>query len=129
MKKNFLKDLHFDFRILWIVAVIALFFLVMDFNNRVSELLRLNADRDAIATRVANLQATEQGLKDQIFYATSDRAVEEWARSQGHMVREGDVPIVPIAPKNITPEPKITPQPTPQPVQNWQVWEALFFGR
>jgi cell division protein FtsB len=127
--KNFLKKLRFDKRILWIFLVVILFFLVLDFNNRVSDLLRLNADRDDIATKVANLQATEQSLKGQIAFATSDAAVEEWARSQGHLIREGDVPIVPIAPPNYTPEPIVTPIPTPQPVENWQVWQALFFGR
>jgi cell division protein FtsB len=126
--KNFLKKLRIDKQILWIVVIALLFFLVMSFNTRVSELLRLNADRDTIATNVANLKATEQTLKNQIAYATSDVAVEEWARTQGHMIREGDYPIVPIVPAKETPQPKITPQPTPEPVENWQVWQALFFG-
>ncbi len=127
--KKFLKHLHFDARFLWIGVVVILFLLVMDFNNRVGELLRLNADRDDISTQVANLQATQQSLKAQIAYATSDVAVEEWARSQGHLVRDGDVAIVPMAPPNDTPVPQITPSPTPQQVENWQVWQALFFGR
>ncbi len=126
--KKFLKNFHFDMRFLWIGVVVILFLLVLDFNNRVSELLRLNADRDDISTQVANLQATQQSLKAQIAYATSDVAVEEWARSQGHLVREGDNPIVPLVPPNYTPAPVVTPSPTPEQVENWQVWQALFFS-
>ncbi|HEX2979416.1 MAG TPA: hypothetical protein VHO48_04035 [Anaerolineaceae bacterium] len=117
-----------DKRILWVGVVVVLVLLMMDFNNRMSELLRLEDERDKVSTDVGYLESTQDHLRTQIAYATSEVAVEEWARSEGHMAREGDVAVVPVSPLGFTPVPQITPAPTAKPVQNWEVWQALFFG-
>ena len=67
-------------------------------------------------------------LEYQITKASSDQTVEEQARSEGHMIQEGDQPMrilgdeSPAQPENIVP----TPIPTPKP--NWQQWWDLYFG-
>ncbi|MCL4560024.1 MAG: septum formation initiator family protein [Chloroflexi bacterium] len=118
-----------DRRILWIGALIILVLLMMDFNNRMSELLRLNTQHDQISTEVADLVSTQQSLEAQIAYATSDVAVQEWARQEAHLAQPGDIPIVPVAPPGSTPQPPVIAVPTAVPVNNWQVWQALFFGK
>ncbi len=115
-------------KILAAVGLIFLAFLILDFNNRVEELFRLSAERDMMATQVAELKATEYVMQTHIAYANSDAAAEKWAREEAFMARPGDEPII------MLPDPKYTPQPTPQPVitpvvvSNWQVWGLLFFG-
>jgi cell division protein FtsB len=117
-----------DRRLLWAGALVILILLMMDFNNRMGEMLRLNDQRKDMSAHMTQLVSTQQSLKERIAYATSDVAVQEWARQEGHMIQPGDVPIVPIGSEGqATPTPSVQ-VPTMQAVQNWQVWEALFFG-
>ena len=115
-------------KIIGIVAVALLMLLMMNLNSRLSEYFRLSNTRDKLGVVVDNLQATKLGLDTQVAYATSDQAVEEWARSEAHLARPGDKVIIPITPVGQTPVPQVQTTPTVQPVDNWQVWWALFFG-
>jgi cell division protein FtsB len=116
-------------KIVAVLGLVILAYLVLDLNHRISELMRLTAERDAMATEVYNIKQTESFLESQIAYANSDSAVEEWAREEAFMARSGDHPIM------MLPDPKFTPQPTPEPVttpviyQNYQIWGELFFGQ
>ncbi len=117
-----------DKRILWVLVLVVLIVLMLDFNNRVSELLRLSAQKDEVSTQVYGLERTEEMLKTQIAYATSAVAVEQWAREEGGLSRPGDFPIVPISPGGSTQAAPTLTAPTPQAVANWEVWQILFFG-
>jgi hypothetical protein len=100
---------------------------VIEFNNRLEELNRLNDQRDhmrALATQAAQTQAA---LQTQVAYAASTEAVEEWARTQGHYIQEGDQPVVPLGKPGSAPAVVQTPVPSPTPMQNWEIWWALFF--
>jgi cell division protein FtsB len=111
-----------------IAGIFVLFYLVLDLNGRLQDMTRLTGDRDTAATEVAELEATVYSLNTQVAYATSDVAVEEWARQQGRLTRPGDVLIVPLpAEGEVTPQVQITPTVTPEPVQNWEIWRELFF--
>lgn len=118
-----------DKRVLAIIGVLILIFLMMDFNNRMNELTRLNSQRDELYTQEAQLANTQQYLNTQIAYATSDKAVQDYARNEGKMVQPGDHPIVPVAPSASTIQPTITPTTVGAQVYNWQRWYALFFGQ
>lgn len=109
-------------------AVIILFFLVMDLNSRLISLNRLSKEQKAMQTEVYGLQVTSTALADEIILANSDLAVDIWAREEGHMTREGDILVVPVAPPGATPVPIFAPTPTPQAVRNVDVWWAIFFG-
>jgi cell division protein FtsB len=128
MIERFTRIFSSSKKILAAAGLIFLAFLILDFNNRVEELFRLSAERDAMATEVADFRTTEQALQTQIAYANSDAAAEKWAREEAFMARPGDKPII------MLPDSKFTPQPTPEPVvtpmvvSNWQVWGLLFFG-
>ncbi|NMC53572.1 MAG: hypothetical protein GYA48_08025 [Chloroflexi bacterium] len=102
--------------------------LIADLNSRLMEMDRLNQERDQMATRYYWVTSTEAVLKTQIAYAQSDAAVEEWAREEGHMMKEGDVVIVPMVPKDATEQPEILPTATPQVVEEIDAWRAIFFG-
>ena len=119
----------FNRRLLWAGALIIFVLLMMDFNNRLGEMLRLKDEHAQTSVRLTQLVATRQSLQTQIAYATSDVAVQEWARQEGHMALAGDVPIVPIAPAGSTPTPQAAPTAVVQTAANWQVWDALFFGK
>lgn len=109
-----------------LAAVVILALVMMNINARLGEYYRLSAERDRLKTEVAQLTSTYQVLVTQMAYAQSDLAAEDFARN-AHMVREGEKLVVPLTPAgNPTPTPVSTPV-APVPIQNWQVWWALFF--
>ncbi len=110
-----------------IVTVGLMVLLVIGFNNRITRLRQLENEAEEVSAVVTLLEATHDTLETQIAYATSDAAVEGWAYEEARMIREGDHPIAPIAPEESTPIPSIVTVPTPQQVENWQYWKALFF--
>lgn len=112
-----------------IAAAIILFFLVMDLNSRLNELSRLSAQRDEVATVVSELESTLSVLRTQVEFARSEGAVEEWAYSEGKMVRPGEILVIPLSPPGTTPQPILLPTQIVVPVQNWEIWIALILGR
>jgi hypothetical protein len=113
---------------LMIIGLAVLVLLVMDFNNRMAELKRLSSQREEVAAEVTSLLQTQTHLETQITYATSEAAVMEWAYQEGHWLREGDVPVVPL-PDGSAPEPTPVPVPTQTQQSNWEIWFSLFFDR
>ncbi|HQK43298.1 MAG TPA: septum formation initiator family protein, partial [Anaerolineaceae bacterium] len=83
-----------DRRVLLVIGVVVLVFMMMDFNNRMVRSLKLEKQERQLQTRVAALIQTKQRLEADIAYANSDRAVEEWAREEAKLIKEGDVPII-----------------------------------
>jgi cell division protein FtsB len=126
---DFLQKIHLDTRRAVLIGVIILLVaLMMDFNNRLSELLNLNEQKDKVIIKVTALAITARALDTQIAYATSEAAVGEWARQEGHMAKPGDIPIVPLAPAGYTPQPTPTQMVVATQVSNWQIWWAVIFG-
>lgn len=124
-----MKDFHFSRkRIATILIVLVAVLLVMDLNSRLGDLFRLSRKRNIVNTQVAGLELTRDVLKSRIAYATSEAAVEDWARNEAHMVQPGDQPIIPLSTQQATPTRQFVPSPTPFPYKNWQIWQALFFG-
>jgi cell division protein FtsB len=115
-------------QIVVIVVLVIFVFLMMDFNSRVTRLVRLTDQHDSMNEKVNELQSTEEIVLTQVAYATSDLAVNEWARVDGHLSKSGDHPIILIPPKDITPTPVVVATSTSQVVSNWQVWKSLLFG-
>ncbi|MBN2257895.1 MAG: hypothetical protein JW704_08730 [Anaerolineaceae bacterium] len=125
----FFEKIHLDARrAVLIIVILLLVGLMMDFNSRLSELLNLNEQKDKVILRVTALAETAKVLDTQIAYATSEAAVGEWARQEGHMSKPGDIPIVPLAPAGYTPQPTPTQMIIATQVSNWQIWWAVIFG-
>ena len=115
-------------KIIGLGAVVLLMLLMMNLNSRLNEYFRLTGERDRMSTQVSDLRATKIALETQVAYATSDEAVEEWARSEAHMAQPGDQVIVALTPDNQAAPPVVEVTPTLPVVENWEVWWALFFG-
>ena len=112
---------------LFIVGLIILATLIMDFNGRMADLRRLTAEESAVSARLAGATATMAALQVEITQAASDAAVREWAYNS-HMVMPGDQPAIPLQPPGVELKPTPTPAPNPTEVSNWQAWVSLFTG-
>ena len=113
-----------------VLALIALLvFLVIGFNNRMSEQRQLAAQADKIRAELYELRLTEANLDSQIAYANSDTAVEEWAYEEAHWTRPGDQPVVLIPGTEGQPAMQLETVFETTKVENWQVWWVLFFDR
>lgn len=115
-------------QIIVLAAFVVLFFLMMDLNNRLGDLNRLDTQLVKIETSVGDLKATEAALSTQIIFSTSEAAMSEFARNHG-MIQEGEKLIVPLSEGTPQTQVELLPEPTPQPVENADVWWALFFGK
>jgi cell division protein FtsB len=115
-------------QLLIIAGFVVLFFLLMDLNARLSDLTRLNTQLEDMETEVGGLRLTQDSLKSQIAFATSEAAVNEYARNAG-MIREGEKLIVPLPAGTPMPEQSMQPTATPFQVENRDIWWALFFGK
>lgn len=110
-----------------IAGFVVLFFLLMDMNNRLNDLNRLNNQLSQMDTEVSGLQSTQDELKAQIEFATSEAAVNQYARNSG-MIREGEKLIVPLPAGTVAANQVVTPTPEAADVHNQDIWWALFFG-
>lgn len=110
------------------IGILVLVFIVLEFNRRLEELNMLNRQNELIQTQATQAIQTQLALQTQVAYAGSDAAVEEWARTDGHYVQEGDLPVVPVGQPGNPPIEASTPTPVPTQPANWEVWWDLFFG-
>jgi hypothetical protein len=115
-------------RVAVLIGILILVFIVLEFNRRLEELNMLNAQSRLVQTQATQAVQTQLALQTQVAYASSEDAVEEWARTDGHYIRDGDLPVVPLAEPGSAPIAVSTPTPVPTQPSNWQVWWDLFFG-
>ena len=114
-------------RVAVLIGILILVFIVLEFNRRLEELNMLNAQSRLVQTQATQAIQTQLALQTQVAYASSEDAVEEWARTDGHYIQDGDLPVVPLAQPGSSPIAATTPIPTPP--ANWEVWWDLFFGK
>ena len=110
------------------LGVFVLILLVIEFNSRLEELNQLNDQRTEVRVAATQAMQTQMALQTQVAYASSTEAVEEWARTEGHYVRDGEQPVIPVGLPGSEPVVIATPTPLPTPMPNWQEWWKLFFG-
>ena len=116
-------------RVAAMIGILILVFVVLEFNRRLEELQMLNEQNEIVHMQATQAMQTQTSLQTQVAYAGSNAAVEEWARTDGHYIQDGDLPVVPIGGPGAAPVEANTPVPTPTPMQNWEVWWNLFFGK
>lgn len=124
-----MKSILIDWRRVAIIAgVLFLVVVIVDFNARLEDLDRLNRQADITRAEATQAALTKVALESQVAYVDSDQIVEEQARSEGHMIQEGDHLVIILGDEGTAlPEnPEPTPIPTPKP--NWQKWWDLYFG-
>jgi hypothetical protein len=115
-------------RVLVLIGILALVFIVLEFNRRLEELNMLNRQNQIIQTQATQAIQTQFALQTRVAYAGSDVAVEEWARTDGHYIQDGDLPVVPVGQPGAPPVEASTPMPAPTRLPNWEIWWNLFFG-
>jgi len=124
-----MKNLHIDFRKFSIyIALVVIFFLLMGLSARYNELTKLSDQNKIMQTEVVALRITNSHIETQIGYATSEVAVEEYAREKGYMVKPGEVLIVPLSSTELTPTPVVQPTIETKSLTNWKIWYELFFS-
>jgi hypothetical protein len=111
------------------LGIFMLILAVIEFNTRLEELNRLNDQRNEVRAIATQSIQTQMALQTHAAYAASTAAVDEWARTEGHYVMEGDQPVIPIVQPGSEPVIIATPAPIPTPMQNWEVWWKLFFDK
>ena len=122
------KQIFSDKKVIILGVFVVFIFLMMDLNTRLSDLHRLSVQRDQMQTDVYKLEETKASLMKQLAYATSEVAVEEWARVYNRLAQPGDQIIIPLPSGGITPTPVVVETPVARDVQKWEVWKALFFN-
>jgi cell division protein FtsB len=123
-----MKKILKDKRVIVVALIVILVLLLMDFNQRMVLLTKMRGQEEELEQEYSQLQSTRNALETQIAFANSDLAVEKWAREEGGMVQEGDIPIILLPPSD--PVPTKTPEQTTivDEVEKWQIWRELFFG-
>ena len=89
-------------RLLLILVIIVLVFLMMDFNNRMSTMLRLDKQEKALQTKMVQLQETYTALEARMEYAQSDKARRN-GPGGSHLVKPGDEPLIPELVRSLPP--------------------------
>ena len=115
-------------RVAVMIGIFALVFIVLEFNRRLEELNMLNKQHELAQTQATQAVQTQLALQTQVAYAGSTAAVEEWARTDGHYIQDGDLPVVPVGQPGASPIESNTPTPAPTQMAKWEVWWNLFFG-
>jgi hypothetical protein len=124
-----MSNLPINLRRVFVAAgILILMFMVMDFNTRLENLNRLNDQREVAREQATQAMQTELAMRTAVAYATSDQAVEDWARSEARYQKPGDQPVVPLGQPGGEPVISSTPTPIPTPKPNWLIWQELFFG-
>lgn len=119
-------------QIMFAVILAVALMLAVSFSGRITASRELNRIRDQIVQEIELLKREQADLLARLEYVNSDAFVEAWARSEGKMIREGEVLIIP-KPSTTLLQTAPTPQNTvpvqtslPEP-ENWQLWWQLFF--
>lgn len=120
-------------QVMFAVIVAIALMLAVNFSSRVAADRELRRVRDAVEAEIEQLKREQAALIDRLNFVQSDAFIEQWARSQGRMVREGEVLLVlfPMMESAATPtEPVVFATPAPLATETpptWHAWWALFF--
>ena len=110
------------------MAAVALFTAV-DFGRRVAAIYRLRREKARLEQEIAQEEARREELEAYKGYVQSDEFVEQWARTEGKMVKPGETPVVPVPVRTPTLSEKHPPEES-QAAEgaHWREWWELFFG-
>lgn len=123
-----LGPLQINFRRLGIFVIIGiLLVLVMDFNNRMENLARLQAQAAIVRAEATSVMVAQVALQTQVAEATSQSAVDKYAREQARLAKPGDKLIIPLPQPGTTPAPSPTPVPELSNLSNMEIWLLYLF--
>lgn len=104
----------------------------INFSTRILAGQPLQEAYNQAQAEVESLRAEQAALIAQLDYVRSDPYVEAWARSEGKMVREGEILVVPVPSGTmVESEPveveEVPVQVVPEEPESWTLWWSLFF--
>ncbi len=107
--------------------------LVINFSGRIARGQQMEAERRRLQATIDVLEREKIELLKERDYAANDASIEYWAHTEGKMVRDGEVLVIPIpgsigAPTPVPTPPAYLPTPVPEPkTPGWHLWWNLFF--
>lgn len=117
-------------RVILTGGAIFLILLVVDFNARLEALNKLEKRAEITRSEATQVFITQIALQTKVAYAGSDQSVEDEARGNDHMNKDGDQTVIIIGDGD---SPQIEePEPTPtqsSPRSNWELWIEVLFGK
>jgi cell division protein FtsB len=106
--------------------------LAINFSSRILADRDLQQVQNSVRQEIELLKREQADLTEQLGYVQSDAYVENWARSEGKMIKEGEILIFPQPssltvsttppPENLAQVETALPDQTP-----WVLWWQLFF--
>jgi len=115
-------------RMLAMFGFLLLLIVIMDFNSRMTHLTALKYEKIGEQQRLDSLLATETALKEELYSASSDDAVEEWARTYEKLALDGDFPIVIIPDGKFVSNESVSEIDDAENFTNFENWMRWLFG-
>lgn len=106
--------------------------LAINFSGRIARGQQMAVERRRLEATLTVLEAQRVDLLKERDYAANDASVAQWAQTEGKMVRDGEILVIPIpagiveTPPAAAPAIIATPEPEPES-PNWHLWWNLFF--
>lgn len=142
--KNKKLEKHHSSTVTWsqflvIILITIALAVVLDFGRRATVSAGLQSEARRLERQVATLEAEHRALQIQQEWVQTDDYVEEWARTEGVMVLQGETPVVPVPARQAAPVEEASPTPSAESVavpserpeetsSHWPEWWAFFFG-
>lgn len=106
--------------------------LAINFSGRIARGQQMDTERKRLEATLTVLEAQRIDLLKERDYAANDASVAHWAQTEGKMVRDGEILVIPIPAGIVEPTPVAAPAiiapPQPEPeAPNWHLWWNLFF--
>jgi cell division protein FtsB len=121
--KRQISSMQFVFVVILAIGLL----LALNLSGRIAAGQRIQADRQRLEREIAALEATQAALREESQWVQNPAFVERWARSEGKMVRPGEVLVVPVpAGEAPTPTP-LASEEEAEEIVTWRVWWNLFF--
>ncbi len=107
--------------------------LVINFSGRIARGQQMEAERQRLQATIDVLEQQRIALLKERDYAANDASVEHWAHTEGKMVRDNEILVIPIPagisePTPVPAAPVFIATPAPEPeTPRWHLWWNLFF--
>ena len=104
------------------IGLIIMIFMVMDFNSRIALLTQLRTQKEIEEQTLQDLQMELAILQSRVEFASSEYAVEEWAREEGHLQKPGDHVMILMPDASVNIDLLSNEVIASEPTSNWEEW-------
>lgn len=116
-------------QVVLVLGVVFALSVIINFSARIQTEQRITSEANQLRAEVTALAATQSAQATELAFVSSDGFVAQWAHSDGHMVRSGEVLVVPVPASAVTPTPAPRPTAPAKPASDLQIWWELFFSQ